>query len=385
MDRKTFEQQKAFAGERVPSMKRRCVDHDYTERRMYMVTLVIEGRRKLFGDVAGRSDEPKGSADEPRMELSALGKAVQRCWLEIPKHYSEVSLLALQLMPDHLHGVLFVRKKMEEHLGTVIKGFKTGCNKEYRRLIGYVATMSQQTLQQQTLQQQTGLARQQTGLARQQTGLARQQTGLARQQTGLAQQQTGQAQRHTGHERGLLFERGYNDRLLLREGQLQRWIDYLADNPRRLLAKREHPDLFRVHFGLEAAGHTFAALGNRFLLDHPYKLQVQCSRSLTPEQISATVEHYLAAARQGAVLVSPAISEGEKAIMRAALNAHLPLIFLSANSFTPFTKPGGEYTEACSRGDLLILAPWSDRTTTQPLTRAECLSLNKMTETICKQ
>ena len=364
MDRKTFEQQKAFAGERVPSMKRRCVDHDYTERRMYMVTLVIEGRRKLFGDVAGRSDEPKGSADEPRMELSALGKAVQRCWLEIPKHYSEVSLLALQLMPDHLHGVLFVRKKMEEHLGTVIKGFKTGCNKEYRRLIGYVATMSQQTLQQQTLQQQTG---------------------LARQQTGLAQQQTGQAQRHTGHERGLLFERGYNDRLLLREGQLQRWIDYLADNPRRLLAKREHPDLFRVHFGLEAAGHTFAALGNRFLLDHPYKLQVQCSRSLTPEQISATVEHYLAAARQGAVLVSPAISEGEKAIMRAALNAHLPLIFLSANSFTPFTKPGGEYTEACSRGDLLILAPWSDRTTTQPLTRAECLSLNKMTETICKQ
>ncbi len=347
MDRKTFEQQKAFAGERVPSMKRRCVDRDYSQRGMYMVTLVTEGRKKLFGDVAGRSNGKPGIAEAPRMELSPLGRDVEHIWRTIPDFHPEVSVVALQMMPDHLHCILFVRRQMAKPLGSLILGVKQACNQAYRASVGYVA--------------------------------------VARQQTGLAQQQTGQAQRHTGHERGLLFERGYNDRLLLREGQLQRWIDYLADNPRRLLAKREHPDLFRVHFGLEAAGHTFAALGNRFLLDHPYKLQVQCSRSLTPADIEAAKAHHLAAARQGAVLVSPAISEGEKAVMRAALNAHLPLIFLSANSFTPFTKPGGEYTEACSRGDLLILAPWSDRTTTQPLTRAECLSLNKMTESICKQ
>ena len=37
MDRKTFEQQKAFAGECVPSMKRRCVDHDYSQRGMYIL------------------------------------------------------------------------------------------------------------------------------------------------------------------------------------------------------------------------------------------------------------------------------------------------------------------------------------------------------------
>ena len=323
-------------------MKRRCVDHDYTERRMYMVTLVVEGRRKLFGEVTGRSDAPKGSAEAPRMELSALGEAVQRCWQEIPQHYPEVSLLALQLMPDHLHGILFVTKKMEAGLGKVILGFKQGCNKAYRScmLPYYGNTPHTQHTQQP---------------------------------------------RHTGHEQGLLFERGYNDRILLQDGQLQRWIDYLADNPRRLLAKREHPDLFRVQFGLEYAGLSFAAIGNRFLLDRPVKLQVQCSRSLTKEQIQATAEHYLAAARQGAVLVSPAISEGEKAVMRAVLEAHLPLIFLSANSFTSFTKPGGIFTESCSHGNLLILAPWSNRTTTQPITRTECLALNAMTKKITKE
>jgi len=42
MDRETFEKQKAFAGEKRPSQKRRCIDHDYRERRMYMLTMVVE-------------------------------------------------------------------------------------------------------------------------------------------------------------------------------------------------------------------------------------------------------------------------------------------------------------------------------------------------------
>lgn len=346
---KTFENQKAFASERVPSMKRRCLDRDYSARGMYMVTLVTEGRRKLFGDVAGRSDGLPGSADAPRMELSTLGREVEHCWESIPSFHPEVKPIALQMMPDHLHGILFVTRQMENNdLGDVIKGFKTGCNKAFRELdeVGCVAAGSGcvATLLQHTKQE---------------------------------------AQRHTGHEHGFLFERGYNDRILLREGQLQRWIDYLSDNPRRLLAKREHPDLFRVRYGHEVAGMTFAALGNRFLLDRPYKLQVQCSRSLTAADIEAAKARYLAEARQGAVLVSPAISEGEKAVMRAALDASLPLIFLSPNSLTPLSKPGGPFIEACTRGDLLILAPWPDRTATQDLTRAECLTLNSMTEKIC--
>lgn len=344
MDRKTFEQQKAFAGERVPSMRRRYLDHDYTARRMYMVTLVTEGRKKLFGEVVGRSDAPKGSTDEPRMELSELGMEVEHIWATVQSHHPEVSVIKLQMMPDHLHCILFVHRKMEKPLGSVILGLKQACNQAFRRVVGLVA--------------------------------------VPRQQTG---QTPPPPQKHTGHEKGLLFERNYNDRILLQEGQLQRWIDYLADNPRRLLAKRKHPDLFRVQFGLEVGKRPFAAIGNRFLLDRPSKLQVRCSRSLTQEQIQSTVSHHLTAARQGAVLVSPAISEGEKAVMRAALDAHLPLIFLSANSFTPYTKPGGPFIEACSRGDLLILAPWSRRTTTQTLTRQECLALNQMTETICKQ
>ena len=162
MKREVYESQKPFAGEKKPSMLRRCVGHDYGERMMYMVTMVTEGRRPLFGSVTGRSDAPEGSAEAPRVELTELGRSVEAEWLGIPRYYPQVEILALQMMPDHLHGILFVREKMERDLSRIIRGFKTGCNRHYRRLfpaVQYVATQSQHTGQ----SQQTGQPPQQTG------------------------------------------------------------------------------------------------------------------------------------------------------------------------------------------------------------------------------
>ena len=353
MDRKTFEQHKAFAGDCKPSMLRRCLDHDYQGRCIYLITLVTEGRQPLFGELTGKSDAIAGSEDEPRIVLSTLGEEVEDLFYDIPQWHPEVQPINIQMMPDHLHGILFVREKMDKHLGQVISGFKAGCNKAYRRIVLGKDVPCVVASPQHTERQQTG-----------------------------AQDRPPR----TAYNRckGLLFASGYNDRLLLQAGQLDRWLNYLADNPRRLLAKREHPNLFRVQFGLKIAGQDYAAIGNKFLLNKPLKQQVKCSRKLNKEEINKEVERYLNESRMGAVLVSPSISDGEKKVMRAALEAHLPLIFLSPMSFTPFTKPGGEFIEACSRGELLILAPWENRTTTQRLTRQECLQLNEMTKTLCE-
>ena len=189
-----------------------------------------------------------------------------------------------------------------------------------------------------------------------------------------------------GEERthGLLFARGYNDKLLLRQGQLQRWLDYLHDNPRRLLMKREHPDLFRVQRGLMVAGQQCSAIGNRFLLQRPVRLQVQCSRSFTDEEIAERQAWWLQQARGGAVLVSPCISKGEKQVMRAAFDEGLPLITLQENGFTDLAKPGGRRMEACSRGQLLILAPWEHHNERLTIRRDQCLALNDLARIICE-
>ena len=336
MKREVYESQKAFAGEKKPSMLRRCVGHDYTERMMYMVTMVTEGRHPLFGRVLGRSDAPEGSSDAPRIELSELGRHVESCWHEIAVRHPQIELIALQMMPDHLHGILFVKERLELPLGKVLLGFKQGCNKAYREVSPVVPSVA-------VLQQQT------------------------------------KPDRH----HGLLFAPGYNDKLLLRKGQLQCWKDYLRDNPRRLLMKREHPDLFRVQQNLMVGTQQFSAIGNRFLLDRPVLVQVQCSRSLTDEQIAARAEEFLALGRGGAVLVSPSISKGEKRIMRAAFEDGLPLIILQENGFTDLAKPGGKRMEACQRGQLLLLAPWEHHNERLAISRSQCLSLNDMAKAIC--
>lgn len=336
MKKETYEAQKPFAGEKKPSMLRRCVGHDYTRRQIYMITMVTEGRRPLFGQVVGKSAAPEGDADAPRIVLSELGQRVADEWWATSLHHPEVEVIALQMMPDHLHGILFVKEKMEKPLGMALRGFKQSCNRHYRELV----------------------------------------LGKPVSSVALSTQQEKKDRRREDRSHGLLFARGYNDKLLLHSGQLETWLRYLADNPRRLLMKREHPDLFRVQRNVTAAGTSFSAIGNRFLLDRPVRLQVQCSRRLTEAEIQEKVKEYLTAARQGAVLVSPAISPGEKAVMRAAFDEGLPLIFLQENGFTDLAKPGGARMEACARGQLLILAPWEHHNEALTISRGQCLKLN---------
>ena len=315
-----LEQKKRFAGEKVPSMKRRSDVNDYSERNIYMVTLVIEGRRCLLGELQGTSLTPV-------FVPSKLGLAVHQCWQMIPEHYPHVKLIALQLMPDHLHAIIQVTSKMDCHLGQVINGFKIGCNRAYRALMAEAVPRHKQA--------------------------------------------------------GLLFERGYNDVINKHFDMLPRLIQYVRSNPYRLLRRREQPDLFRVRFDVAIGGHNCSALGNIFLLDHPERVQVQCSRSLGDDAIQALVDKALAAARQGAVHVSPAISPGEKRVMRALLDAGFPLIFLVENGLTRYSKPGGQFFEACARGQLLIVAPWQHHNEHRVITRNQCSALNTLTWAIC--
>ncbi|MBO5085486.1 MAG: hypothetical protein J6C18_11535, partial [Bacteroidaceae bacterium] len=124
-----------FAGEAIPSMTRRRDGHDYEARQMYLITLTVEGRRPLLGRVVGNPEAAEGDPDAPHTELSPLGKAVEQQWMAISHYHPEVKVLALQMMPDHLHSILFVKERMPQHLGHIIKGFKASTNKEYRRLI----------------------------------------------------------------------------------------------------------------------------------------------------------------------------------------------------------------------------------------------------------
>jgi REP element-mobilizing transposase RayT len=335
-------------------MTRRRDGHDYEARQMYLITITVEGRRPLLGRVVGNPEAEEGAAEAPHIELSPLGKAVEQDWMAISHYHPEVEVIALQIMPDHLHSILFVKERMPQHLGHVIKGFKASTNKAYRRLIEPGTTVHSAA----TLSQLTDRA-----------------CSTER----LASPRTKPDRKH-----GLLWSIGYTDGILGRKGQLENWLVYLRDNPRRLLMKRLHPEFFRVQRHVKVDAYEFSAIGNRYLLTHPVRLQVQCSRRLTEEEIVRQTNYYLEMARRGAVLVSPSISPGEKSIMRAAFDAGYPLILLQENGFTDLAKPGGARFDACAEGRLLILAPWEHHNQRLTINRSQCLSLNEMARIICE-
>lgn len=110
-------------------MKRRMAAIDYSEPGIYMITIATEGRKPLFGKVVADAQSVA------RMEKSQLGEWVNKEVEQIPRHYPQIRILAKQVMPDHLHFILYVTEALPVHLGRVINGFKSGCNKGYKALL----------------------------------------------------------------------------------------------------------------------------------------------------------------------------------------------------------------------------------------------------------
>ena len=108
-------------------MKRRRVGHDYQERCIYMITLVVKEHRPLLGTLTG-----DGETQPAIVQPTPLGQAVIQSLVNIPQFYPEIDIWTHQLMPDHLHAIIFVKRRIPVHLGMVINGFKVACNRVYK-------------------------------------------------------------------------------------------------------------------------------------------------------------------------------------------------------------------------------------------------------------
>ena len=317
---------------------------------MYMITLEVEGRRPIFGHLVGDPFAERGSSDEPRIVLSVLGKAVQSEWLAIHDHYPQIEVMAVQMMPDHMHGILFVKEPLPLHLGQVMTGFKAGCRKAQRALKAIAAAKPQHT-----------------------------ENGMQ-----VSPYATASPSPCVTPPYRPLFAKGYNDLILRSFDELPVWKNYLRDNPRRLLMKRARPEWLRPFFDFRIGTHTYSGIGNRQLLATPKRVAVRVSRRLNDSEIVAVTARYIEEAQQGTILVSPAISPGEKKVMRTAFDAGLPIIVIMENGFTPLSKPHGEQFDACARGRLLMLAPWEHHNEKKKITAEQCSQMNLMALEICK-
>ena len=109
---------------------------------------------------------------------------------------------------------------------------------------------------------------------------------------------------------------------------------------------------------------------------------MEISRSASEEQIKERLNAVIAAAHNGAVTYTAAISKGERIIARAVREQGFPLVVLLNDGFPKegsqqehYYKPGGVYFDACSKGKLLLMEP-DESSYTHPDVKAatmECL------------
>ena len=336
----------AWMRDTIHHMGRRCRNWDYCGLGTYLITLVLNDRSKpLLGRLA---------EDRPEILLTELGRAVEAHFKRIPDFSPEIAVVGVQVMPEHLHGVVRVTHRLDKPLGEHLRGFKIGATKIARGL------------------------------------------GVC---SGI---DAGERVRGSG-----LFADGFVDTILFDAKAVEHGVAYMNDNPRRLFEKRTHPELFRVLRDFAWSSPVkglvlhFASIGNQALLRAPQLLQVQCSRdyfaysrrkdgSLDIEALPARItpefdekaETLLAAAAHGAVLVSPCISHGEKEIARRAFSAGYKVVTLANKGFSPLYKPGGKLFDQCAAGNLLMLAPkaWSYLPGEKKITRMDACVLNRVAQ-----
>ena len=94
---------------------RRAHFHDYNRPGVYMITMVTEGRQRLFGQIVGHTRGAKGTEEYPHLLCSVLGERIlQEEIAKISKFYKMVEVMKVALMPDHIHLLLNVRGKLPE-------------------------------------------------------------------------------------------------------------------------------------------------------------------------------------------------------------------------------------------------------------------------------
>ncbi len=75
----------------------RLKEYDYSSGGGYYLTIDSNNRECLFGEVTNKEMIP-----------NEAGLVVRKCWLEIPSHYPNVVLDEFIVMPNHVHGIVFI-------------------------------------------------------------------------------------------------------------------------------------------------------------------------------------------------------------------------------------------------------------------------------------
>lgn len=72
---------------------------DYSSEGYYYVTICTKNRENFFGIIKNGD-----------MHISEIGEIANKYWMEIPEHFPFIQLDKYVIMPNHVHGILMIKK-----------------------------------------------------------------------------------------------------------------------------------------------------------------------------------------------------------------------------------------------------------------------------------
>lgn len=336
---------------------------DYQSPSIQMLTIVTVDRKPLLAELRGETTH-----------LTPIGTAVAREIERIPTYIGAASIEILDyvIMPDHVHILLRIHDRLPKHLGQYIRWFKVQCSDAFTAMVETAREVIARGVMARGVMargdtREDNNANATTASASNASNATTASGWVSREEASRVLAGVSASMVSPKSKNLLLFAHEYHDSLLYGRGQLARMKRYIKENPRRLALKRANRELFRIRQDYTIGRFSCTVLGNIFLAGHPQRQVLQCSRSLTPEQIEERKRECLMQAANGAVFITAAISQGEKVIARSLREHGFPLIILLEQGFPKpesshyrYFKPQGVYFEACAAGRLLLVEPHAE-------------------------
>jgi len=200
----------------------RLKGYDYTQPGAYFITICTANRGCLFGEVV------KGN-----MQLNPLGNIARQCWLAIPDHFPHTALDEFIIMPNHVHGIVWIVEKPDDD--NVGAKNNVGAN-VYSPPVG-AKNFSPLQSPQQFNDQPRGTSKTIGSIVR---GFKIGVTKWARKHTDI----------HT------VWQRNYYEHIIRNDEELYRIREYIINNPTQWAMDRENPGNVRMNDSIGANNHS---------------------------------------------------------------------------------------------------------------------------------
>lgn len=302
-----------------PNICHRRSWHDYSRPGVYAVTLVRHPEVTRFSEFRETAPSAEG---RPEVELLPNGMHINRAFASLQSRFEGVSVLAKAIMPDYASFIVRNEAQSGTTLDDILFKLKQEANERYLGL------------------------------------------------------DTEWEEVHSPDYVSSLFDGGFDDRVVLTDSEVERFVVQIERAPTDFLYLRRHFDFNHRFRFTTAEGRTFEGYGNALLLTDPGISAVRISSKYTEEELRSRKQEWFRTIFNGGVLVSPFVSGAEAKVRNYALEHGGRVIILLPNGFGPTVSLRPEWEHPLKSGRLLLIAPSEF---TPGLTRPDrtlCLQMN---------